>query len=281
MAARDEPKIDCHNHILDPERFPYNPASPYKPGGQEVAPVEQLLRVMDAHGVTHALVVGPNSGYAEDNRCLLDGIARGAGRLKGIAVVPLDVGERELARLQAAGIVGVAFNPSLYGVGRYAEPAALLDRLATLGLFLQLQVENDQLPEMLGCIGRSPVRLLIDHCGRPDVAAGLHSPGFSALVELGRSGSACVKLSGFYKFSREAFPYSDVVPFVAALVEAFTLERCVWGSDWPFLRATVRLDYGPLVSMIDLLFPDPGDRRALLSATPSRLFRFECDTKVC
>ena len=27
---------------------------------------------MDVHGMRHALIVGPNSGYGFDNRCLLD-----------------------------------------------------------------------------------------------------------------------------------------------------------------------------------------------------------------
>src|SRR5215211_7745360 len=86
MSVFDEPKIDCHNHILDPARFPYHPDTLYRPAGQEITPAEQLFRVMDVYGVHGALVVGPNSGYGSDNRCLLDAIARSQGRLKGIAV---------------------------------------------------------------------------------------------------------------------------------------------------------------------------------------------------
>ena len=62
MNIFDEPKIDCHNHLFDPARFPYHPDAPYAPVGQEVAPLEQFNQVMDAYGVRHALLVGPNSG---------------------------------------------------------------------------------------------------------------------------------------------------------------------------------------------------------------------------
>jgi Amidohydrolase len=55
---------------------------------------------------------------------------------------------------------------------------------------------------------------------------------------------------------------------IAALVEAFTLDRCVWGSDWPFLRAAERLDYGPLLAVLDRLFPDQDDQHRLLWRTP-------------
>ena len=31
MSIIDEPKIDCHNHILDPARFAYLADTPYRP----------------------------------------------------------------------------------------------------------------------------------------------------------------------------------------------------------------------------------------------------------
>ena len=88
MNIFDEPKIDCHNHILDPSRFPYASDTHYAPAGQETGSAELFLAVMAAHGVQRALVVGPNSGYGTDNNaCLLDAIARSQGRMKGVAVV--------------------------------------------------------------------------------------------------------------------------------------------------------------------------------------------------
>ncbi len=59
--------------------------------------------------------------------------------------------------------------------------------------------------------------------------------------------------------------------YVYALADAFTLDACVWGSDWPFLRAAERIDYGPLLTLFEDLFPHPSDRRKLLWDTPRRL----------
>jgi len=118
------------------------------------------------------------------------------------------------------------------------------------------------------------VKILVDHCGRPNLDHGLLQPGFAALCELGRTGHAVVKLSGLAKFSRTTFPYEDAWPYVRSLVDSFGLERCLWGSDWPFLRAPERLDYGPLLSVVDRLFPDPQERKKLLWETPMRLFGF-------
>lgn len=96
-------------------RFAYGEATAYRPAGQEIGTAAQFTRVLDAYGVRHALLVGPNSGYEQDNRCLLDAIANGEGRFKGIAVVPNNVEDRQLERLRAAGIIGVAFNATLHG----------------------------------------------------------------------------------------------------------------------------------------------------------------------
>jgi predicted TIM-barrel fold metal-dependent hydrolase len=84
-------------------------------------------------------------------------------------------------------------------------------------------------------------------------------------------------LSGYYKFSQGPHPYEDTWPFIMALVDAFTRDRCVWGSDFPFLRANERLDYGPLLAMLPRLFPDPDDRHRLLWRTPARLLGFAED----
>lgn len=269
-----EPKIDCHCHLFDPARFPYNPASPYHPAGQEIGTARRMAHLFAAHGVEGALLVQPNSGYDTDNTCMLDAIARSGGRYRGVAVVPNDASSDQLAELKARGIAGVAFNLPFFGTEYYLGTEALIGRLAELDMFLQLQVVETQLVDFLPVLGEAPTRLVFDHCGRPDPAAGLAQPGFEALLRLGRERDAVVKLSGYIKFAAEAHPYADAWPFVRALVEAFTIERCVWGSDWPFLRAPERVDYGPLVTLVGELFPDPADRRRLFWDNPRRLFGF-------
>ena len=269
-----EPKIDCHVHVLDPARFPYGANTHYRPAGQETGTADQLFAVMDAYGTRHALIVGPNSGYGLDNRCLLDALARSAGRCKGVAVVANDVGTAELEALRAGGIVGIAWNVTHYGVAYYAGAAGLLARAAALDMFVSLQVEHEQLVALLPMLEQSGIRILVDHCGRPTPGAGLDQPGFRALLRLGATGQAFVKLSGVVKFSREPSPHADAQPFVDALINAFTLDRCLWASDWPYLRAPVRVDYGVLLALVMRWFPDDAQRRRVLWDTPAELLGF-------
>jgi predicted TIM-barrel fold metal-dependent hydrolase len=274
MSIFDEPKIDCHNHIFDPVRFPYGEDNFYKPVGQEVSTADQFLRMFEAYGLKYALVVQPNSGYETDNRCLLDAIARSGGRFKGISVVEHDVELEELKKLKEAGIVGIAINAAQWGVDYYLNTGKLIEKLEDLDMYFQVQYQGDQLVDLLPLLNASNVRLLFDHCGRPIPDKGLDQPGFKALLEIGRSGRAAIKLSGFAKVSQEAYPYADTWPYIHALVDAFTLDNCMWGSDWPFLRYPERIEYGTLLTHIEKLFPDPADRRKLLWETPCRLFGF-------
>ena len=270
-----EPAIDCHVHVFDPLRFPYAADAWYTPLPAETGTAAQLGQVLDAHAVRHALIVGPNSGYGLDNRCLLDALAQGQGRYKGIAVVRNDASLSELQDLQAQGVVGVAFNVALLGTAFYSDTAQLLQRLRDLGLWAQVQVQDDQLLDLNALLLDSGTRVVFDHCGRPRAAAGVGQAGFQTLLQWADTGRACVKLSGCAKFADTAHPYADARPFVQALIQAFTPHALVWASDWPFLRAPARLDYGPLRALINAWLPDAQDRRAVLWDTPRRLFGFD------
>ncbi len=271
MKLLDVPKIDCHCHILDPQRFPYGADIPYHPQGQEVGTMDYFAQVMDAYGVRHALLVGPNSGYGLDNRCLLDAIARGAGRFKGIAVVRPDTSIEELRSLKSGGVVGIAFNAAFHGLDYYADIDLLLSRLASQGLWAQFQVAGDQMDVLLPRILRAGVRTLVDHCGRPVLADGADAPGIRSLLALGESGQGVVKLSGFAKFSQMGYPFADTRDHVQRLWDGFGPQHCVWASDWPFLRAPYRLDMGTLLVLASQWFT-PDQCLQMMWETPKNLF---------
>lgn len=94
------------------------------------------------------------------------------------------------------------------------------------------------------------------------------------LLQLARTNRISVKLSGYSKFARRPYPFEDTWPYVRAIVETFTLDNCLWASDWPYLRAPERQDYGTSIALVEMLFPNPTDRRTLLWDTPRRLFGF-------
>lgn len=275
MSVFDEPKIDCHAHVFDPAVFPYGTDIDYKPVGQEIGTPPQLHQVMKTYGINHVLLVQPNSGYGSDNSCMLDTIARSHGNIKGVAIIDFDTDLESLRVLKEQGIIGAALNPTFHGIDYFRKSAGLIEKLAALDMFLQIQSEHDQLLLFVPWIETMPIRLLIDHCGRPTPSQGLRQEGFAALMRLADTGRVNVKLSGYSKFSEVGYPFEDCWPFVRAIVEAFTLDHCLWASDWPFLRAPERQDYGPLVELAERLFPDVAERHQLFYETPKRLFGFD------
>jgi predicted TIM-barrel fold metal-dependent hydrolase len=207
---------------------------------------------------------------------MLDAIKTANGRLKGIALVGYDCPDKELANLSDSGVVGCRVNLFTQGLAALADPAvpAFLERLREAGWFVQIQCEHDQLAEALPILSKARVKVMVDHFGRPDIGRGLKQPGFQALLELGRSGNVIVKLSGPFRSSQEGYPYKDVDPFIEAAIGAFTLDNCIWGSDWPFVRMDERVDYGPVLACLGRWLPNAADRDKVLWQTPARLFGF-------
>jgi len=273
MSVLTEPKIDSHCHVLEPSRFPYGEQATYRPEGQEMGSAKYFQEVMACYEVKHALLVGPNSGYATDNRCLLDAIAAAPAKFKGIAVVENDCSLEALEQFKSQGVIGVAFNPALMGFDFYSNLEPLLSRLKQLNMWAQFQVEKDLLVDFLPMLNKVDVKVLIDHCGRPSLDAGVDQAGFQSLLALGREGRAVVKISGYAKFSKVGYPFADARPYTELLLKNFGLQNCLWASDWPYLRAPYRLDYGPMLKTYEEDFSD-SDRRAMMWDAPKHHFEF-------
>src|SRR4051812_41951369 len=96
--------VDCHAHVCGPQsRYPYAAERLYTPPDASPADFRAML---DGLGVERGVLVQP-SIYATDNRALLDALAQDPARLRGVAVVPWDIGSKELEKLHESGVRGV------------------------------------------------------------------------------------------------------------------------------------------------------------------------------
>ncbi len=211
--------------------------------------------------------------HGTDNRLLVETLRAHPARLRGIAVIALDLPERELAAFKDAGVVGLRINV-LYGGGiGFVDLESYASLCREMGWHLQFLVDAKDLPQLHSRLLKLPVPFLIDHMGHFPTARGIDDIGFRTLVALVREG-AWVRLSGPYRNSVGGPPWSDTVPFARALVEAGP-ERCVWGSDWPHVA-----NWGVMTAVADLLdlladwVPDATLRHRILVDNPQRLFGF-------
>lgn len=94
------------------------------------------------------------------------------------------------------------------------------------------------------------------------------------MLRLARAGNAAVKLSAPFRISRQPGRYNDIEPFAEAIVSAFGIERCIWGSDWPFINLPGGFRYADALDAAARWFSDPADRDRVLWHNPIRLFGF-------
>ncbi|MGG5822106.1 amidohydrolase family protein [Falsiroseomonas sp. HW251] len=272
------PAVDSHAHAFDLSRQGWGGDRGFDVQPNELGTARQFLHVLECHGFTHGLLINPLGGYGANNTYMLEAIAEAKGRLKGVALLPNETPEAEIRRMVEGGIVGIRFNlefptsPPLHGpAGEWA-----LARAREVGWFAQVHYHHGpSIVAAMPILRKAGVPVVVDHCGRPELEAGIGQPGFQALLELGRSADAYVKLSGIFRFTATGSPYEDTDPYVRALIEAFGVDRCVWASDWPFLRAKARTDYGPLLAALHRVVPDAADREKILWTNPARLFRMQ------
>lgn len=262
--------VDTHAHVIGlPPDYPLVADRSYTP---PAAPAERYLAMLDATGMANGVLVQV-SVHGTDNRLMVETLRANRARLRGVAVIPLGLPDRDLADLKEAGVVALRLNV-LFGGGVGFEDLESYGALAReMGWHLQFLVDARQLPPMARRLARLPVPFVVDHMGHMPTAAGLDDPGFRTLVDLVRDG-AWVKLSGAFRTSVAGAPFADTIPFARALNDAAP-ERCLWGSDWPHVAAwDGPPPVGDLLDLVADWIPDEERRRQYFVDNPRRLYGF-------
>jgi 2-pyrone-4,6-dicarboxylate lactonase len=260
---------DAHCHVFGPAaRFPYSENRRYTPPD---APIEKLAALHRHLGISRVILVQA-SAHGNDNRAMLDAIARDPVNYRGIAMVDGDVSDAELARLHEGGVRGVRFNfvqhlggaPDLEVVSRMAQ------RIAPLGWHLVLHLDAEDLLTYRGFLDTLKLPFVIDHMGRVVAEHGLGQQSFGLLLDLMKNGYAWVKVSGAERISSTLGDYHDAAPFAAKLIEAAP-DRVLWGTDWPHPNVREMPDDGKLVDLLPLFTRDQALLKKLLVDNPTRL----------
>ena len=266
---------DCHAHIAGPKSvYPYSPRRIYTPPD---ALLPAYLGMLGTLGVERAVLIQP-SVYGTDNRAMLDAMAKAGDRFRGVAVVDDAVTDAEFEKMHAAGVRGVRINVVDVAEDKGVIPMASLRRLAErikpLGWHVEFLMHADEFPDLDAQFADFPVDIVLGHLGYMRTDKGLGAPGFQALLRLMRTGRCWAKLTGPYRISVNAMPYSDVTPFAHALIDAAP-ERVIWGTDWPHVMVKSAMpNDGALCDLLLDWVPDETIRRKVLVDNPAKLYDF-------
>lgn len=262
---------DCHVHVCGPQtRYAYHPNRRYTPPDALMSDYVAMARKV---GIARAVLVQP-SVYMADNSALLDALAESDFPLRGVAVVDRVLDEAELKHMHDLGVRGLRLNLR-HSNGAPADIAPqLASRVAPMGWHLQFRVDPKDFATIEPLLDTLGVDIVIDHIGQVPVEEGLGGASFRTLLRLVGKGRCWVKLSAPMRMSAGELPYSDVTPFVQALVKAAP-ERMVWATDWPHTTITKRMpNDADLVDLLPDWIPDEATRKRILVDNPARLYGF-------
>ena len=242
------------------------------------ATLAEYLGLLDAHGMRHGVLVQP-SFLGTDNSHLVQALRAAPARLRGVAVVAQDIADTELQDLAGAGVVGIRLN--LVGLDSPAlqTPAwqSLLARVNALGWHVEIHLQAARLDGVMPALLAAGCRIVVDHFGRPDPALGVSDPGFQYLLRQADSDRVWVKLAAPYRNWAAAACAASGRLATQQLLDAYTPERLMWGSDWPHTEHRHLASYAAATQWLDAWIDDPAQRRAVLADTPLQLFQFKGD----
>lgn len=237
--APNNPIIDVQVHAYERDH-PGRPWSRTLHGPPEVTG-DDMVAAMDAVGVNGALLVSPWTMYRFDPSYAVEVAASHPGRFG--CITPIDTRLDDIEEVIAAwaeepSAVGVRLmlwgnidispddpgaNRALAEAGRLGVPVCAL-KPGDISLIGDLAARNPN------------TSVVVDHLGilqpfEPPVPdePWLELPGLLRLAELD---NVSVKVSGACTLSREPFPFDDIWEPIRMVIDAFGIERCMWGTDW-------------------------------------------------
>ncbi len=199
-------------------------------------PVEDLIAVMETHGVAKAVLV--QYGGNTDNTYLGECVRRFPGWFATVGIVDTtqpDAVDRLARWVEEEGIGGLRLPVTARSPG--ADSYAIWARMEALGIVASVtgNLEEMSSPETEEIIRRFPkLKVRLEHMGwYPDVTEEPPYPTYRHFLRLGAYPNVYMMYSAFYGWSRESYPYRDTLPFVRLVYEAFGAGRIMWASDWP------------------------------------------------
>jgi predicted TIM-barrel fold metal-dependent hydrolase len=115
--------------------------------------------------------------------------------------------------------------------------------------------------------------VVIDHFARIGEDGQVRDADVQQLCDLARNKHAYVKVSAFYALGEKKAPYTDLVPMIRRLLDAYGPERLMWATDCPY-QVQEGHTYEDSIALIRdrLDFLSAGDREWLLRKTAERVF---------
>jgi predicted TIM-barrel fold metal-dependent hydrolase len=271
--------------VIDVQVHAYEHNHPGRPWagvlhGPQSANGEEMVAAMDAVEVDAAIIVSTFNLYRFDPSYALACYERWPERFR--VVKPIDVVDPAIDEVVAdwakvKGAVGVRIMlrdelPSDPADPRVNRAFAAAGRCGLPVNFLCW----GRLDHGTELVRRNPdTVVVIDHLGllQPSGPPGFEAPwgDLPKLLALAAYPNVRVKISGACTLSRVGYPYGDIWEPVLRIIDAFGVDRCMWGTDWTRTSGMLTYEQGvkPFRETNRL---SEGDRAALMGGTLEKVY---------
>jgi L-fuconolactonase len=282
--------IDAHQHFWTygtyqtswMEKQPYAGDQTFAPLRRSFGPAD-LEPHLQAAGVHRTVLVQAADG-PDENAALLR-YAKTHGWIAGVVGwVPLDRPHEAARMLDALAreprfvgvrhLINVESDPDWIVRDAVLEGLKLLaDRSFTFDLVAILPRHLEHVPTIAA---RAPgLRLIIDHLGKPPIAAREWEPWASLIARAADAPNVFAKISGLDTAAQVGWTANDLSRYVDHALAVLGADRLMWGSDWPV--SILGGGYAKVWQEMNRLFGrlSPDERDQMLGLTATRVYRLD------
>jgi len=275
--------IDAHQHFWDVSRGDYSwlrPSDPilyqnYLP--EDLVPLlsdsdvaatvliqaaaseletQYLFRLAEEHSFIAGVVGWVDFDSPDADRRIANLIGEGQGKLKGLRPMIQDI-------LDADWVMQSTLD-------------RVFESMVEHDLVFDALVRPAHLPALRLRLMRHPaLRVVLDHAGKPPIAAGDFDTWASDLERLAQDTSAAVKVSGLLTEAGDRTTGEELHPYVEHIFRCFGPSRMMWGSDWPVLNRASRYGEWLHQSVAWVQRYSPQNEEEIFARTAARLYQLE------
>ena len=271
--------------IIDVQVHAYERNHPGRPWvghlhGPESANGQEMVAAMDAVGVDAAIIVSTFNLYRDDPSYALEVFQTYPKRFRVVKPIdPTDPASEDVVAdwANTKGAVGIRIMLRDELLSDPADPR--LNRAFAAAGRSGLPVNFlcwGRLDDGTELVRRNPdTVIVIDHLGllQTDPPAAEPWADLPKVLALAKFPNARIKISGACTLSREPFPYKDIWDPVMQIIDAFGIDRCMWGTDWTRTSGMLTYEQGVKPFLLtDRL--SANDRAALMGGTLEKVYKW-------
>ncbi len=272
--------IDAHVHVWPKPSDDYPLGSKYTVA--DVVPEsftpDAILKLAGTENVRRVVLI-QMSFFGFDNKYMLECIRKQPKQFKGVAIIDHNAPDVEgtMTRMQEQGVRGFRLYANAQNVAQWDQNPgidAMFQTAAKTKQAICLLSDPEVLPAIEAMATKYPrTKIVIDHFSRIGMKGQIDQADLNKLCGLSRFKKVFVKTSAFYALGAKQAPYTDLLPMIKQLRDAFTANRLMWGSDCPY-QVQVPHNYKASFSLIGTQSPflNEIEIKAILGRTADEVF---------